>query len=152
MTKTTLVKRPRRQVPNRSFTGMERFFDEFFGAPLPRGDEGLTDRPWRPAVDVRETEVQYEVSAELPGLTKDDVEITFDNGVLNFKGERQSQAEEGDDKSFHRIERRYGSFSRSFVLPTEVDTERVAASFKNGVLTITLPKAERARSHKININ
>ena len=152
MTKTTIVRRPRRTTPTSPFTGMERFFEEFFGAPLGRGDEGLTDRPWRPAVDVRETTTRYEISAELPGLTKDDVEITFDNGVLTFKGERQSEFETNEEGNFHRLERRYGSFSRTFVLPAEVDTEGVQANFKHGVLTISLPKAERAKSHKIEIN
>jgi len=130
---------------------MNRFFDDFFGSALERWDEGLTDRPWRPAVDVRETDATYEVKAELPGLTKKDVEITFDNGVLTFKGERQFE-ESNNDGNFHRLERRYGAFSRSFVLPTEVETDKVDAVFKNGILTITLPKAERARSRKIDIH
>jgi len=151
MTTATLVRRPVRRATTPATTGMNRFFDDFFGSALERWDEGLTDRPWRPAVDVRETDTTYEVTAELPGLSKKDVEITFENGVLTFKGERQFE-ESGDEGNFHRLERRYGAFSRSFVLPTEIETEKVDAKFKSGVLTITLPKAERARSRKIDIH
>ena len=151
MTTATLVRRPMRPTPTSSNTGMNRFFEDFFGSAIERWDEGLTDRPWRPAVDVRETDTAYEVTAELPGLSKKDVEITFENGVLTFKGERQFE-ESSDEGNFHRLERRYGSFSRSFVLPTEVETEKVDATFESGVLTIKLPKAERARSRKIDIH
>ena len=150
MTKATLVRRPQRRTTSPLTSGMDRFFEDFFGSSLERGNEGLTDRPWRPAVDVSETDTAYEVSAELPGLTKKEVDITFENGVLIIKGERQFDG--SAEGNHHRIERRYGAFSRSFVLPTEVDTEKAKATFKNGLLTISLPKAERARSRKIDIN
>ena len=151
MTTTTLVRRPLRRTPSSVNMGMNRFFEDFLGSTIERCDEGLTDQPWRPAVDVRESDTAYEVTAELPGLSKKDVKITFDNGVLTFKGERQLE-ESSDEGNVHRLERSYGSFSRSFVLPTEVETEKVDATFESGVLTIKLPKVERARSRKIDIH
>ena len=150
MTKATLVRRPHRRTLSNPTTGMDRFFEDFFGSAMERADEGLADRPWRPAVDVRETDTTFEVSAELPGLTKKEVEITFDNGVLSIKGERQFE-DSTTEGNYHRIERRYGAFSRSFVLPTEVDTQNVKATFKSGLLTINLPKAPDAKARRIEV-
>ncbi|HUO87193.1 MAG TPA: Hsp20/alpha crystallin family protein [Thermoanaerobaculia bacterium] len=126
-----------------------RLMEELFNGPTGRGEE-LSNRPWRPAVDIRENNESYVLSAELPGLTKDDVEITIENNVLKLSGERRFEKEVKEEE-LHRVERAYGSFSRAFSLPTRVDAERVEASFADGILTVTVPKAAEARPRKIDI-
>ena len=109
-----------------------------------------TDTTWRPAVDVTENKKAYVVSAELPGLKKDDIHISFENDMLILSGERKMEHEEKKD-SFHRIERAYGKFERSFRLPDDVDVEAIKANYKNGVLTIEIPKSEKALPKQIEI-
>ena len=113
--------------------------------------EGLRTDSWLPAVDIRETEDTFEFTAELPGLTKDDVNITVENKVLTLTGERKWDEEETKN-SYHRVERAYGSFSRSFTLPGTVDADRVGAKFENGLLTISVPKAEEVKPRQIEIH
>ncbi len=125
------------------------FMDTFFNGELGRGEE-LSNRSWRPAVDIRETEDAYQVHAELPGLTKDDIQITIENNVLKLSGERRFEKDTKEEE-YHRIERAYGSFTRAFSLPSRVDSERVEASFQDGILTVTVPKAAEARPRKIEI-
>ena len=127
-----------------------RLMEGFLNGEAGRGEE-LSNRAWRPAVDIRETGDSYVVSAELPGLTKDDVQITIENNVLKLTGERRFEKEVKEEE-FHRVERAYGTFSRAFALPTRVDPERVEASFKDGILTVTVPKAAEARPRKIEIS
>ena len=103
-----------------------------------------------PAIDVRETEDCFEFTAELPGLTKDEVEITIEDKVLTLSGERKFEGDE-ERNGYHRIERAYGSFSRSFTLPNEVDQEKVKAVFENGLLAVSIPKAEQVKPRKIEI-
>jgi len=123
---------------------MNRLFEDFFGEQ--RAEEGN----WMPAIDVSETENETVVRAELPGMTQDDIELNLQENVLTLKGEkRQEKNEEGEN--FHRIERTYGKFSRSFSIPAGVKSEDVKATFKDGVLTITLPKPEEIRPKKIEI-
>ena len=105
---------------------------------------------WVPRVDILENEEAYQVTAELPGIKKEDVEITVDNNVLSLKGERKFE-KDVNKESYHRIERAYGAFVRSFPLPTRVASDRVEAKFDNGLLTITIPKAAEARPKKIEI-
>lgn len=127
-----------------------RLMEGFLNGEAGRGEE-LSNRAWRPAVDIRETGDSYVVSAELPGLSKEDVQITIENNVLKLTGERRFEKEVKEEE-FHRVERAYGTFSRAFALPTRVDPERVEASFKDGILTITVPKAAEARPRKIEIS
>lgn len=127
-----------------------RLMDAFFNGEAGRGEE-LSNRAWRPAVDIRESGDGYVLSAELPGLTKEDVQITIENNVLKLSGERRFEKEVKEEE-FHRIERAYGSFQRAFALPTRVDPERVEAAFKDGILTVTVPKAAEARPRKIEIS
>jgi HSP20 family protein len=122
-----------------------RLVDTFF-----RPAEEAADRSWTPRVNIQETQESYRLEAELPGLTKEDVQITLENNVLRLAGERK--LDEETKSSYQRIERVYGSFSRSFALPMQVDTEKVEASFQNGILTITVPKAEQAKPRTISIN
>ena len=156
MTKASIVRR----VPRRSsaltrdplYSDMDRVFNEFVrpGALFGRWvGEGLRDA-WVPAVDVQETDKAFLFTAELPGLGKDDVEITLEENLLTLSGERElTEKEEGD--TFHRIERAYGKFSRSFSLPSQVDSSKVEASFDNGLLTVAVPKSEQAQPRKIAI-
>lgn len=125
-----------------------RLFDTFFG-DLP--SEDVASRSWVPPVDIQETEDGYKLQAELPGLTKDDIQITLENNVLRLSGERKFE-KDVQKEGYHRIERTYGSFARSFALPHQVNGEAVQAAFENGVLTITVPKAETAKPRKIAIS
>jgi HSP20 family protein len=103
-----------------------------------------------PPVDIQETAEGYRLTAELPGLTREDINITLENNVLRLSGERKLE-KDAKKESYHRIERAYGTFQRSFSLPHQVNGEKVEASFKDGVLTISVPKAEQARPRKISI-
>ena len=105
---------------------------------------------WHPAVDISETKDAIVVKTELPGLVRDDIQIDVANGILTIKGEKKFETEE-KEKTWHRREVRYGSFTRSFSLPTDVRSDEAAAAFKDGVLTITLPKEEKAVHKKIEI-
>lgn len=105
---------------------------------------------WAPAVDIRETREAFQIDAELPGLAKDDVKVTVEDRVLSIEGERRKEDETSDDKH-HRIERIYGHFVRRFTLPDNVDPDSVKASFRNGVLQVTLDKTERAKPRAIEV-
>jgi HSP20 family protein len=127
---------------------MFRLFDTFFSDPA---GEALTARTWTPPVDIQETDDAYRLQAELPGLSKDDIQITLENNVLRLSGERKLE-KDVKDENYHRIERTYGSFSRSFALPHQVSSEKVEATFENGVLSVLVPKAETAKPRHINIS
>ncbi len=150
MRKAYLTRRPSEVFGDPFFRGFDELFKDEL---LPRsffGRAGNGDGGFVPAVDVREGENEFVFTAELPGLTSEDVSITLDDNVLTLAGERKLENEENREQ-FHRIERRYGSFTRSFTLPHEVDDEQVAATFTNGVLTITVPKTEKAKPRQIEI-
>ncbi len=125
---------------------VDRVFDRFFNQP---GTQGMSI--WVPAVDVRETNDEIHVATELPGLTPEDVNVTVENGVLSISGEKKQEVQEGGDETYHLVERRYGRFERSFTLPRSVNADQVKARFHNGVLTISLPKAEEAKPKKVQI-
>lgn len=124
-----------------------RLFDSFFNTDV----QGEETRSWVPPVDIQETGEAYLFHAELPGLTKDDINITLENNVLRLSGERKLEKDVKKD-NYHRVERTYGTFSRTFTLPTQVEAEKVLAAFENGVLTLTVPKAEQAKPRKIAIS
>jgi HSP20 family protein len=107
-------------------------------------------RPWSPAVDVFETENELLIKADLPGMEMKDIDIQIENGTLSMRGERK-YANESKDGGFHRVERGYGNFARYFSLPDTVDTEKVKADYKNGVLTIVLPKKEVAKPRQVRV-
>jgi HSP20 family protein len=125
-----------------------RLFDTFF--PDTAGED-LATRTWTPPVDIQETADSYRIQAELPGLTKDDVQVTLENNVLRLSGERRWE-KDVKKESYHRIERTYGSFSRSFALPNQVSSDKVEAKFENGVLSVVVPKAEAAKPRQISIS
>ena len=105
-----------------------------------------------PDADVMETENEIRVVAELPGLKAEDIDLSLENNVLTIRGEKREERSEGDERNtWHLSERRYGRFSRSFVLPREVEQERIEARFEDGVLTVTIPKSETARRRRIEI-
>ncbi len=112
--------------------------------------EPRTGRPWSPPVDVVETENDIVLKADLPDVALDDIGIHVENQTLSITGERKFDRENGN-KGYHRIERSYGSFVRSFTLPSIVDTEKVAADYKNGVLTVTIPKKEATKPRQIKV-
>jgi HSP20 family protein len=128
---------------------MNRLFDDFFGRPVARTD--WTEGMWNPSVDVSEDKDNVILRAEMPGMTKEDVKISIQDGVLTLKGEKKQEKVE-KDKNYHRIERSYGSFCRSFQLPTSVKSDKVKATYKDGVLSITLPKSEEVKPKEIPIS
>ena len=141
-------------VPRRRHKGplalpRHRVFDWFFdGADLPDLWEG--GREWVPAFDVSETEEAIVVKAELPGIEVNDIDITLTDGLLSIRGEKRRETEDKRE-NYHRIERRYGSFSRSLNLRKEVKADAIDASYKDGVLTVTLPKGEEHKPKKIEV-
>jgi len=113
-------------------------------------DEDTSYSLWTPVVDIAEHDDDYVVKVELPGINKDDVKITLENNVLTIRGEKK-QEKESKKENFHRIERSYGSFQRSFTLPMTVKNDKIDASYKDGILTIALPKAEEAKPKQIEV-
>lgn len=105
---------------------------------------------WAPTVDIAETEAEFQIKAELPDVKKDDVKVSVDKGILRLEGERRQEKEE-KGKKYHRVERSYGSFLRTFVLPDNVDESKVRAEFKDGVLHVALPKTERAKPRAVEV-
>ncbi|MEJ2010391.1 MAG: Hsp20/alpha crystallin family protein [Acidobacteriota bacterium] len=128
---------------------MNRLFNETLGRFF--GEEGARTGAWVPAVDVYETEQNVIVKAELPGIDPKDVEVTVHEGTLYLKGERKYE-KEVKEEHYHHVERAYGTFARSFELPASIDEEKVKADFKDGVLTLTMPKREEAKAKKIKIS
>lgn len=108
-------------------------------------------RPWSPPVDIYETENELVLKADVPEIDPKNIEIQLENGTLTVKGERNFEEQKNGHQGFHRIERSYGKFMRAFSLPDTVDGEKVKADYKNGVLTITLPKKEIAKPKTINV-
>lgn len=127
---------------------MNRLFDETFSRR--GGEQPLGITTWSPAVDIYETENAFVVKVELPGLTKDDIEVQIHDGILTLKGERKFE-KEVKEENYHRIERAYGTFQRSFSLPTAVEEDKIKASFKDGVLEVNLPKAEAVKPKQIKV-
>jgi HSP20 family protein len=114
------------------------------------GQESLTTAEWMPLVNIAEDETEYLITAELPEVKKEDVTVTVENGLLTITGERKLEEEEKNRK-YHRVERSYGSFARSFALPNDGDPAKVNAEFKNGILTVRVAKSEAARPKQIEV-
>jgi len=132
---------------------LNRVFNEAYSRGSLSNDEGLmTAGSWVPPVDIYQNGEHELVSkTELPGMTREDIDITVDNGTLSIKGEKKLSSEAKEDQ-FHRMERRYGTFSRSFSLPQAVDPNKVSAEYKQGVLTVRLPLREEARPRSIKVD
>jgi HSP20 family protein len=138
--------------PFRQFAQLQERINRVFGEVHGNDDGLLTSGTWVPPVDIFQNgDHEVVLMAELPGMTRDDIDITVDNGTLTVKGEKKLSSDVKDDQ-YHRVERRYGTFSRSFSLPRTVDVTKVAADFKNGVLTIRLPLREEAKPRQVKID
>ncbi len=128
-------------------TQLNRIFEPF--ARFAAGEEDLVSGTWVPPVDVAETQEKILVRAEVPGMRQEDIQIEFENGMLTIRGERKLDKNEG--LTWHRVERVYGGFSRSFTLPRTVDAEKISASYREGILEIDVPKREEAKPKQIRI-
>jgi len=115
------------------------------------GKQGITTNEWTPTVDISEDEHGYHIKAELPEVKKEDVHVTVESGVLTIRGERRFEKEETNRK-YHRVERSYGSFLRSFSIPDDSDPASVSAEYKDGVLSILLPKSEEKKPKRIEVS
>ena len=143
-----------RWEPFRDLVSTQDHFNQLFNDTFARafGDpQEVSPRAWVPAVDIYETADSLVLKAELPGINPDDVEIRVEDNTLYLKGERKFE-KEVKEENLHRVERSYGTFSRSFVLPGTIQADKVKADYENGVLTLTMPKREEAKPRTIKIN
>lgn len=138
--------------PFRELEEMSDRLNRMFARPATRtnGKETIVVADWTPTVDISETDGGYQIKAEIPDVKKEDVKVTLEDGVLTIQGERKQEKEE-KGKKYHRVERSYGSFVRSFSLPDLIDEEKVKAEFKDGVLNLHLPKSEKAKPKAIEV-
>lgn len=138
--------------PFREFVALQNRLSGAFGDVYLRDDDVTTRSAWIPPVDIYETPAHdLVIKAELPDVAREDIEVTVEHNTLRLKGSKKSQADVKEDQ-YRRIERSYGTFSRSFTLPTTVDATKVSADYKNGVLTVTLPFREEARPRTIAVD
>lgn len=140
--------KPANEIFRDSITPFGTFFDTFFNDRLGKVENNTSF--FRPSVDVKETETSFELAFTLPGLDKEDVKIELKDNRLTVSGERKMEKEENNTR-YHRVENHYGSFSRSFMLPENVNADAIEAGFKNGILTLTLPKTEQVGPKTISI-
>ena len=126
-------------------------FDRMFDALLGGSGGSRSTLMRAPETDVVETEREIRVMVEMPGLKRDNIDIDIENNVLTIRGEKREERQEGEEGKYHIAERRYGTFTRSFVLPRDVDSEDIQARFEDGVLNVTIPKSERARRRRIEV-
>lgn len=141
-----------RYDPFRDLRSLQDEVNRLFSTNLTRafGDEGIARGAWNPSVDIYENKDQIVLEAELPGMNREDFELTIENNVLTLRGERRFEKREESD-NYHRVERAYGSFTRSFTLPQTVAADTANAEYKNGVLRVTLPKREEVKARRIEI-
>jgi len=139
--------------PLRELEAVSERLNRVFGRDgfLPgNGKDDITTFDWAPSVDISETESEFQVKAELPDVKKEDVKVSIENGVLRIEGERKQEKEE-KSKKWHRVERSYGSFLRTFTLPDNIDDAKVQAEFKDGVLNVRLPKSATAKPKSVQV-
>lgn len=140
-----------RWQPHRDWANLHRRFNQLFEKDFFHGDEDTAVSCWAPATDIIENKDNYVLKVELPGISKDDVNIEFENGVLTINGERKEELEVKEE-NLHRVERCFGTFSRSFRLPKNVNDKKISAKMKDGILELTVPKAEEVKAKAIPIN
>lgn len=126
-------------------------FDQMFNTLLGSSGGARGSLMRAPETDVVETEREIRVTVEMPGLKRENIDIDVENNVLTIRGEKREERSEGEEGKYHIAERRYGTFTRSFVLPRDVDAENIQARFEDGVLNVTIPKSERARRRRIEV-
>lgn len=141
-----------RYDPFRDLRNLQEEVNRLFSSNLSRtfGDEGIARGAWNPSVDIYENKDQIVLEAELPGMNREDFDVTIENNVITVRGERRFEKKDEAD-SYHRVERSYGSFTRSFTLPQTVSADTASAEYKNGVLRVTLPKREEVKARRINV-
>lgn len=132
--------------PYRSLGNLADTVDRFFG-----NYDSVHSNDWIPAVDITETENEFRFVAEVPGLSKKDIKLSLENNVLMISGEKKNEIKQ-EGREYHRVERSYGKFERSFRLPRDVKSEQINAKYDNGLLTVTVPKAEEAKPREISIS
>ena len=140
--------------PFRELEDVTNRLNRIFGQSLARSESGqnmLAVADWAPSVDISETDSEYLIKGEIPGVKKEDVKVTIQDGMLTIQGERKQEKEE-KGKKFHRIERSYGSFVRSFRVPGDADEYSVKAEFKDGMLNVTLAKSAKAKPKAIEVS
>jgi HSP20 family protein len=139
-----------RRDPEQEMQDMLERYARALGQPRAGSQEVIATGDWAPRVNIAETEKAFEIKAEIPEVNKEDVKVTVHNGVLTIQGERKQEKEE-KGKKFHRVERLYGSFTRSFTLPDNVDETKISALFKDGILNLQIQKTEEAKPKSIEV-
>lgn len=142
-----------RYDPFRDLRTLQEEVNRLFSTNLTRafGDEGIARGAWAPSVDIYENKDQIVLEAELPGMKQEDFDLSIENNVITLRGERKFEKTEETD-NYHRVERSYGSFTRSFTLPQTVSAEDATAEYNNGVLRVTLPKREETKARRIQVS
>ena len=128
---------------------IDRMFESTLNALGANGATRVSD--WMPPVDIRESENELSLSFEIPGVSPEQIELTTDNGILTVRGEKSEERKEDEQRQYHLVERSYGSFSRSFRMPKNLDESKIEASFANGILTVRIPKAALPQPRKIEV-
>ena len=141
-----------RYDPFRDLRTLQEEVNRLFSTNLTRsfGDEGIARGAWAPSVDIYENKDQIVLEAELPGMKQEDFDLSIENNVITLRGERKFEKTDETD-NYHRVERSYGAFTRSFTLPQTVSAEGASAEYNNGVLRVTLPKREETKSRRIQV-
>lgn len=141
-----------RYDPFRDLRTLQEEVNRLFSTNLTRafGDEGIGRGAWAPSVDIYENKDQIVLEAELPGMKQEDFDLSIENNVITLRGERKFEKTDETD-NYHRVERSYGSFTRSFTLPQTVSAEGATADYSNGVLRVTLPKREETKARRIEV-
>lgn len=139
--------------PFRDLLSIQDEMNQVFRRAIGQGGQGESSaegRLWAPAIDISERKDAYIVTAEVPGVRPEDLDVSLEDGVLTIKGERQF-SQESSEQQWHRVERHYGAFRRTITLPSRTKADEIEASFENGLLEVIVPKAEEARPRKIQI-
>lgn len=141
-----------RYDPFRDLRSLQDEVNRLFSTNLPRafGEEGIARGAWNPSVDIYENKDQIVLEAELPGMKREDFDLSIENNVITLRGERRFEKQDDSD-NYHRVERSYGSFARSFTLPQTVQADEVTAEYRNGVLRVTMPKREEVKARRIEV-
>jgi HSP20 family protein len=141
-----------RYDPFRDLRSLQDEVNRLFSTNLSRsfGDEGIARGAWMPNVDIYENKDQIVLEAELPGMNREDFDLSIENNIIILRGERRFEKKDDGD-NYHRVERAYGTFTRSFTLPQTVSAEGATAEYKNGVLRVTLPKREEVKARRIEV-
>ncbi|HEY0323225.1 MAG TPA: Hsp20/alpha crystallin family protein [Pyrinomonadaceae bacterium] len=141
-----------RYDPFRDLRSLQDEVNRLFSTNLTRafGDEGIARGAWMPNVDIYENKDQIVLEAELPGMNREDFDLSIESNIITLRGERRFEKKDDGD-NYHRVERAYGTFTRSFTLPQTVSAEGATAEYKNGVLRVTLPKREEVKARRIEV-